>query len=100
MADMHTTAGQTGPAPTEQPEDLMQGLLDALERARAGRTFIGDRADSAVRDRLVNNLGAELFGSDRLGDLVTCAVCGVMGDPGDDCGRAPAGHTLAVQHTS
>lgn len=67
-------------------------------RARAGREFIGDRPNSAVRDRLVNSLGAELFGNDRLRGLVTCAVCGVMGDPGDDCGRAPAGHTLTVKN--
>lgn len=70
------------------------------ERARAGREFIGERPNSVVRDRLVNSLGAELFGNDGLRGLVTCAVCGVMGDPGDLCGRAPEGHRLTAQNGS
>lgn len=60
--------------------------------ARAGRAYIDSRGGR--RNHLVNALGAEVADDDRLRALTTCTVCGVMGDPGDLCGRKPEGHRL------
>lgn len=64
-----------------------------MERVRAAGQF-----DQGYRgpkhDQIANAIGAELFGDERVQRLKTCRVCGVLGDLGDDCGRAPEGHTL------
>lgn len=66
---------------------------DDLTRVRAGDQLIRGHQGSR-REGLVNALGVDLFGNDKLRRLKTCKVCGLLGDPGDVCGRAPDGHTL------
>lgn len=68
-------------------------MTDPVELVRAGRAVIPER-ESPRRRGMVNALGVALIGDPRLAKLVTCSLCGVMGDVGDECGRAPAGHVL------
>lgn len=68
-------------------------MSDPMTRARAAREYIDSQGGR--RDGLVNAIGAELFGNAALQRLVTCSICGLLGDEGDLCGRAPEGHTLA-----
>lgn len=76
---------------TNAPAEVM------IEHLRAGRVLIDSLAPRQTKRRegLVTALGIELFGDHRFTRLVTCSVCGCLGDLGDDCGRAPLGHTLA-----
>lgn len=64
-----------------------------LTRARAADQLIRGH-QGPRREGLANAVGVELFGNDKLRRLKTCKICGLLGDPGDVCGRAPDGHTL------
>lgn len=67
-----------------------------MSRLAAGRAIIdatGHSGNTRQRD-MATALGAEVFGDGRLSRLTICSICGCLGDPGDDCGRSPVGHTL------
>jgi hypothetical protein len=68
-------------------------MNDPMDRAVAGGTLARRERDS---EPLVTALGVELFGDGKLGSLVICSVCGTIGDPGDDCGKAD-GHRLRAR---
>lgn len=67
--------------------------MASMEQVRAAGAIIEARRGG---DRMKNAAGMALFGDGLLDRLVTCAVCGVLGDEGDDCGRTPVGHRLTT----
>ena len=68
-------------------------LRASLDRARAAAQLM-EGMRGPRREVLANAVGAELFGDGRLAGLVTCRICGCLGDEGDECGRLPVGHRL------
>lgn len=75
-----------------------QGENQDLDTARALGAYVDARWPHAGprREALVNAIGAEVVGDQRLRELLTCTICGALGEEGDECGRRPNGHRLTI----
>jgi hypothetical protein len=72
---------------------------DSVEQVRAAG-MLHSLSPLGTQPKLALAIGDALFAGGRLAALTECAVCGLLGDPGDECGRRPPYHVLVPKNGS